>query len=99
MILSIMSRPKKDNRIRKEMCERFVAAMERLGMNASQVAKALGYANATTIAKVQKGEAFVDVERLHLMAQLRTEDGRQIDMNWLICGSELGEAKSRARTE
>lgn len=84
-----MARPKKNNRIRKDMCARFVAAMEQLGLNASEVARALGYANATTIAKVQRGEAFVDVERLYLLAQMTTSDGRQIDMNWLICGKHI----------
>ena len=73
------------------MCRRFVLAMEELGLTAAEVARALGYANATTIAKVQRGQSFVDVERLHLLAKLRTTDGRRIDMNWLIAGEE-GEA-------
>lgn len=84
-----MARPKKDDRIRKEMCSRFVLAMDRLGMSASEVARALGYANATTIAKVVKGEAFVDVERLYLLAQIETADGCRIDLNWLICGQPV----------
>lgn len=83
-----MSRPKKDLHVRAAMCRRFVLAMEELGLTASEVARALGYANATTIAKVQRGESFVDVERLHLLAKLRTTDGRRIDMNWLIAGEE-----------
>jgi transcriptional regulator with XRE-family HTH domain len=68
------------------MCARFVVAMNRLGMNASEVAKALGYANATTISKVQRGETFLDVERLFLLAQIEAKDGQRIDLNWLICG-------------
>lgn len=86
-----MSRPKKDLRVRAAMCRRFVLAMDELGLTAAEVARALGYANATTIAKVQRGQSFVDVERLHLLARLRTADGRRIDMNWLIAGEE-GEA-------
>ena len=86
-----MSRPKKDLHVRAAMCRRFVLAMEDLGLTAAEVARALGYANATTIAKVQRGQSFVDVERLHLLAKLRTADGRRIDMNWLIAGEE-GEA-------
>lgn len=81
-----MSRPKKDDAIRKAMCERFVLAMERLEMNASQTARALGYANVTTLAKVLRGEAFVDVERLYLLANLKAPDGSEIDLNWLIAG-------------
>lgn len=86
-----MPRPKKDLQIRAAMCRRFVLAMDQLGLTAAEVARALGYANATTIAKVQRGQSFVDVERLHLLAKLRTADGRRIDMNWLIAGEE-GEA-------
>ena len=86
-----MSRPKKDLHVRAAMCRRFVLAMEDLGLTAAEVARALGYANATTIAKVQRGQSFVDVERLHLLAKLRTADGRRIDMNWLIAGED-GEA-------
>ena len=81
-----MTRIKKDHQIRREMCCRFVLAMEELGMTAAEISRALGYANATTIAKVQKGESFVDVERLQLLAQLRTTDGRHIDLHWLIAG-------------
>lgn len=83
-----MSRPKKDLHVRAAMCQRFVFAMEELGLTAAEVARALGYANATTIAKVQRGQSFVDVERLHLLAKLRTTDGKRIDMNWLIAGEE-----------
>jgi transcriptional regulator with XRE-family HTH domain len=93
-----MARPKKDDRIRKEMCSRFVLAMNRLGMSASEVARALGYANATTIAKVLKGEAFVDVERLYLLAQIETADGRRIDLNWLICGQPATRTHTSAST-
>lgn len=86
-----MSRPKKDIAIRRAMCQRFVIAMERLEMNASELARALGYANATTILKVQRGESFVDVERLHLLANLRQPDGKTVDLNWLIVGDKGGE--------
>nr|WP_063571404.1 transcriptional regulator [Luteibacter rhizovicinus] len=89
-----MARPKKDNQIRKDMCARFVDAMEQLGLSAAEAARALGYANATTIAKVQRGEAFVDVERLYLLAQMTTQDGRQIDMNWLICGKCIDDIRA-----
>lgn len=84
-----MSRTKKDHHIRQSMCRRFVLAMDELGLTAAETARALGYANATTIAKVQRGESFVDVERLHLLAQLKTVDGGRIDLNWLIAGEEI----------
>lgn len=83
-----MSRPKKDNKIRREMCARLIAARELLGLSTTELARALGYANATTITKVQRGEAFLDVERLYLLAKLRSENGQKVDLNWLISGQE-----------
>ena len=70
------------------MCDRFVVALERLGLTQTEAARALGYANATTIAKVQRGESFVDAERLYLLANLTATDGSSIDLNWLIAGKE-----------
>jgi len=90
----VMARPKKDIQIRQEMCERFVEAMAELNLNASEVSRKLGYCNATTISKLQRGEAFVDVERLYLLGQLRTPEGKQIDLNWLITGTKMTGAKS-----
>jgi hypothetical protein len=68
------------------MCTRFVTAMGELKLTPAEVARALGYANASTITKVQRGETFVDVERLYLFAQLRTPAGGTVDLNWLITG-------------
>ena len=88
-----MSRTKKDSRIREEMCKRFVAAMAELGLNGAEISRKLGYCNSATISKLQLGETFVDVERLYLLAQLRTPKGKQIDLNWLITGQKKTGAK------
>lgn len=89
-----MPRPKKNTQIRKDMCERFVDAMAELSLSASELSRRLGYCNSTTISKLQRGEAFVDVERLYLFAQLRTPEGKQIDLNWLITGQRSWERKN-----
>ncbi len=86
----IMPRPKKNADVRKGMCKRFVKAMEQLHLNTTEISRELGYSNATTIRKVQRGEAFVDVERLYLFSKLTTPEGEQIDLNWLITGQQLG---------
>lgn len=83
---SQMSRPKKDTDVRRAMCERFVSAMNELNLSPLELSRALGYANAATITKVQHGEAFVDTERLHIFSKLRTPEGKSIDLNWLISG-------------
>lgn len=89
-----MARPKKNDRLRQQMCERFVEAMRMLELSPTELAKALGYSNSTTVSKVQKGEAFVDVERLYLLSQLRATDGRQVDLNWLIGGKSIERSES-----
>lgn len=87
-------RAKKDSDIRKAMCERFVVAMQRLQLSPAQLARELGYSNAATISKLQKGDAFVDVERLYRLAQLRTPSGERIDLNWLIAGDSTREKQT-----
>ncbi len=86
-----MPRHKKNASVRKAMCRRFVKAMDLLELNASEISRELGYANSTTISKVLRGEAFVDVERLSTLAQLRTPGGKHIDLNWLIAGRGEGD--------
>lgn len=81
-----MSRPKKDTDVRRAMCLRFVSAMKELNLSPLELSRALGYTNAATITKVQRGEAFVDTERLYAFANLRTPEGMNIDLNWLISG-------------
>lgn len=84
-----MSRTKKDTDVRRAMCERFVSAMNELNLSPLELSRALGYTNAATITKVQRGEAFVDTERLHIFSKLRTPKGKNIDLNWLISGINL----------
>ena len=77
----------------KGMCGRFTAAMKELELTPAELSRRLGYCNSATISKLQRGEAFVDVERLYLLAQLRTPSGTQIDLNWLITGQRQTESK------
>jgi len=84
-----VSRSKKDADLMKGMCQRFVSVMSELQLTPAEISRALGYCNSATIAKLQRGEAFVDVERLYHLAQLRMPNGKQIDLNWLITGERL----------
>lgn len=81
-----MSRNKKNSDARRAMCERFVAAVDELQLTPSELSRILGYANSTTITKVLRGEAFVDIERLSAFAELKTPSGCSIDLNWLVTG-------------
>lgn len=86
-----MARIKKDSQIRAAMCQRLVTLLHQLDLTPSEASKALGYANASTILKVQRGETFVDVERLHLLANLKLPDGNGVDLHWLITGRKHGD--------
>lgn len=94
-----MSRPKKDTDVRRAMCERFVSAMNELNLSPLELSRILGYANVATIAKVQRGEAFVDIERLHIFSKLLTPVGKGIDLNWLIGGANPTQEHSMLLTE
>ncbi len=74
------------------MCSRFVIAMSKLNMTTAEISRELGYCNSNTIAKLKQGEAFVDVDRLRLLAALRTPSGKRIDLNWLITGQGSAES-------
>jgi transcriptional regulator with XRE-family HTH domain len=95
VIISSM-RTKKDRAIRRGMCDRFVESMNQLQMTPAELARRLGYLNSTTISKLQRGEAFVDVERLYLLSQLETPEGKRIDLNWLITGQKYSKEKGDA---
>lgn len=73
------------------MCERFVHAMDQLKLTPSELSRKLGYSNSATISRLQRGETFVDVERLYLLSQLRAPDGSKIDLNWLITGQNYSD--------
>lgn len=81
-----MARPKKDPEMRKAMCERLVSVISQLDMSIAEISRELGYSNATTIRKVRRGGAFIDVERLYKLSKLKTPDGKHIDLHWLITG-------------
>lgn len=94
-----MSRTKKDSAAREAMCARFVMAMHQLNLSPQELSRALGYTNAATIAKVQRGEAFVDIERLNILAKLETPEGKNIDLNWLISGNKGNEERIMSLNE
>lgn len=89
--MMLMSRAKKDVEVMRSMCTRFSTAMGNLQMSSAELARALGYSNSATLSKVQRGEAFVDVERLYRLAQLEAPGGQKVDLHWLITGTKYPE--------
>ncbi len=82
-----MGRTKKDTAALEQMCDRLVELVERhLRMKWAEVAKKLGYAGATTVAKAKQHKAFPDVERLSSLAEIRTPSGARPNLHWLLTG-------------
>lgn len=71
------------------MCTRFMRAAADLRLSKAELARALGYSNAATLAKLERGAAFVDVERLARLALLRSPSGKKVDLHWVITGEEF----------
>lgn len=82
-----MTQTTKDRKALAPICQRFVRLMkEELKMSRAELARQLGYANASTLSRVQKGETFPDIGRLQKLSQLRTSAGTRPNLDWLITG-------------
>ena len=83
-----MARSKKDDDIRRSMCERLRLLTERyLDLTVSGLSEKLGYTNSSALRRVWKGEAFPDVEKLARLAELKTGDGLKPNIHWLLTGA------------
>lgn len=82
-----MPRLKKDPKALSEACCRFTWLMEKvLKVSAAELARQLGYANATTLQKVKRCKTFPDVERLQRLGNLSVRSGGRPNLDWLITG-------------
>jgi hypothetical protein len=94
-------RNKKNKSLQRQMCTRLVELLERhLQMSDTEAARALGYRSASTLWKIRRGIAFVDVEKLAALAALRARKARP-NIDWLVSGSgsPLIATKSQQSTE
>jgi len=82
-----MSRPQKNEQIRRSMCARLKELVEdHLKLSVKDTTKLLGYANTTVLRRVWKGEVFPDTEKLVLLAMIKNVDGSIPNIHWLITG-------------
>ena len=82
-----MARASHSDTFKQEFGERLAALVEHhLAMGFSDVAKAVGYANSSTVLKAARAEGCLDVERLALLAGVARADGKTPNLHWLICG-------------
>ena len=80
-------RKKKNQTLQRQMCARLVELLDRhLQMSDTEAARVLGYRSASTLWKIRRGIAFVDVEKLATLAALRARTARP-NIHWLVSGN------------
>lgn len=70
----------------KAMCARLSAALDALIRSDAEVSRLLGYANSTTLARMRRGETFVDSERLATLGRVVFAKGVSINLHWILTG-------------
>jgi len=69
------------------ICSRFCEFVERdLNLSYSELARKLGYANASIFTRVKRGEGFLDIERLDTLVAIGREMGIVVDLQWILTG-------------
>lgn len=69
------------------MCRRLKSlAEDHLKMPMPDLARELGYANTTVLARAWKGETFPDTEKLAKLANIQAANGLMPNIHWLITG-------------
>lgn len=69
------------------MCARLCAVFDLSGMRDAELSQRLGYANATTLSAVRRGDVFPDVERLAKLGHLVMAGGAYPNLHWLLTGA------------
>lgn len=58
-----------------------------MGLSTAEVSRCLGYANATTIQAIRRGEALPDITRIaEHIDKLTNKNGDVLNLHWLITG-------------
>lgn len=70
----------------REMCARLSAMLDSTRISDSEISRLLGYANPATLARMRRGEAFLDSERLATLGQLKIFAGACPNLHWVLTG-------------
>lgn len=83
-----MPRQQRSEQAVADIAARFIqAAQDHLGMAPSDLWRALGYANSSTVQSVRKGTALPDFVRIaEHQAEMRDARGRSLNLHWVITG-------------
>jgi hypothetical protein len=82
-----MSRIEKNRQTREQMCTRLTQLLDVVYRESdADIARRLGYSNASTLYRVRRNEVFPDVERLERLVAARPAPGVVINLNWIVAG-------------
>jgi len=70
----------------REMCSRLSAILDLTRRSDAEISRVLGYANSATLARMRRGEAFLDPERLAAFAQIAICDEAHPNLHWVLTG-------------
>lgn len=71
----------------RSMCGRLSALLDGMRISDAELSRVLGYSNSTTIARMRKGEAFLDTERLAVLGSIVVMDGACPNIHWVVTGA------------
>lgn len=82
-----MTQTRRDSKLKQVLGERLRELVDRhLEMSWDELATRLGYATSSTLRQARDGEALLSVEKLVRLAELTTNDGRKVSVDWLLTG-------------
>lgn len=81
-----MSRPAKNRPVMREMCARLSALLDSMRCSDAEISRLLGYANSATVARMRRGEAFLDPERLARLAAVAICENSCVNLHWVLTG-------------
>ncbi len=70
----------------REMCSRLSAMLDSTRRSDAEISRVLGYANSATLARMRRGEAFLDAEKLAAFAQIAICDEAHPNLHWVLTG-------------
>lgn len=70
----------------REMCARLSAMLDSTRCSDAEMSRLLGYANSATLARMRRGETFLDSERLATFGQLTICEGASPNLHWVLTG-------------
>lgn len=65
---------------------RFILALLSVTPNLAAGARALGYSSPSTIYAIKNDLTLPDLAKVHQLSKLKTEDGKSINIDWVITG-------------